>query len=289
LTKVSEKTAGGLRYMVAAAFFFSLMSLFVKLVGRRLPTPEIVLARSAVMLVISYVLVRRARLQLWGVRKGLLVLRGSLGFGALFCFFFAVTKLPLADVTVIHFTNPVFTAVLAWVVLGETVRRKEIAGLVLNITGVTLITRPQFLFGRWASDLDVFAVGVAVIASVLSASAYTTIRKLRETEHHLVIIFYFSLVSAVASAPIAVNTFVRPTPVEWVLLICVGVVTQISQVFLTKGLLRERAGRAMSVGYVQVIFAAVWGMVFFGDHPDPIGVGGAALVFLGLLLVAGRL
>jgi drug/metabolite transporter (DMT)-like permease len=275
--------------MVAAAFFFSLMSLFVKLAGRRLPTTEIVLARSVVMLVISYALVRRAGLKPWGVRRGLLVLRGVLGFSALLCFFFAVTKLPLADVTVIHFTNPVFTAVLASLVLSETMRRKEVAGLILNIAGVILVTRPSFLFGRWAGDLDLFAVGVALVASVFSACAYTTIRKLRETEHYLVIIFYFSLISTLASVPIAANAFVWPTLSEWALLIGIGVVTQTAQVFLTKGLLRERAGRAMSISFVQVLFAAVWGMVFFADYPDPIGIGGAALVFVGLLLVAGRL
>lgn len=275
--------------MVAAAFFFSLMSLFVKLAGRRLPTPEIVLGRSVVMLVVSYALVRRAGLRPWGRRKGLLLLRGLLGFTALLCFFYAVTKLPLADVTVIHFTNPVFTAVIASLVLGETMRRKEVVGLTLNIAGVILVTRPSFLFGRWASDLDVVAVGVALVASVFSACAYTTIRKLRETDHYLVIIFYFSLVSAVASVPVAVGSFLWPTPAEWALLVGIGIATQTAQIFLTKGLLRERAGRAMSISYVQVLFAAVWGLFFFGDRPDLFGAGGASLVFLGLLLVAGRL
>jgi drug/metabolite transporter (DMT)-like permease len=104
-----------------------------------------------------------------------------------------------------------------------------------------------------------------------------------------VIIFYFSLVSAVASIPLAAGSFVWPTSSEWALLISIGIVTQTAQVFLTKGLLRERAGRAMSVGYVQVLFAAAWGMIFFGDIPGPISIGGAVLVFLGALLVAGRL
>jgi drug/metabolite transporter (DMT)-like permease len=71
-----------------------------------------------------------------------------------------------------------------------------------------------------------------------------------------------------------------------VLLATVGIVTMIAQVFLTKGLHRERAGRAMSISYVQVIFAALWGMMAFGERPDMLGVGGAVLVFAGTLLVA---
>jgi drug/metabolite transporter (DMT)-like permease len=275
--------------MVVAAFFFSLMSLFVKLAGQRLPAVEIVFFRSVVMLLISTALVRRARLAMWGNNKRLLLLRGVLGFCALLCFFWAVTKLPLADVTVLHFTNPVFTAILATIFLSEKMSTREIAGLLLSLTGVLFVARPTFLFGEWAGGLNPTAIAVAMTASVISACAYTTIRKLRETDDLLVIIFYFSLVSAVASIPLAAGSFVWPTSSEWALLISIGIVTQTAQVFLTKGLLRERAGRAMSVGYVQVLFAAAWGMIFFGDIPGPISIGGAVLVFLGALLVAGRL
>jgi drug/metabolite transporter (DMT)-like permease len=275
--------------MVAAAFFFSLMSLFVKLAGRRLPVSEIVLFRSLVMVVISAVLVWRAGIHPWGVRKRLLVLRGVVGFCALFGFFFAVTRLPLADVTVIHFTNPVYTAVLATVLLGETMRRNEIAGLILSIAGVVLVVRPTFLFGALAGDLDLFAVGVAVLVSILSACAYVTVRKLRETEHYLVIVLYFAMVSLAAAVPLAAGSFILPTPGEWGLVLGAGVSTQLGQICLTRGLSLERAGRAMSLSYIQVVFAAVWGALFFGDFLSLPALAGAGLIFAGSLLVAGRL
>ena len=275
--------------MVAAAFFFSVMSLFVKLAAQRLPTTEIVLARSVVMLVISYGLVRRADLRPWGTRKLLLVIRGLIGFSALLCFFVAVTRLPLADVTVIHFTNPVFTALLAAIMLGESMRRREVVGLALSIAGVALVARPSFLFGQWAGDLDHIAVLIAFSASILSAGAYTTIRKLRETEHYLVIVFYFALVSTIAAVPLAIGKLVWPTPLELLLLLGIGIVTQTAQVFLTKGLERERAGRAMSVSYIQVVFAATWGAIFFADIPGALSLAGAVLIFLGLLLIAKRM
>ncbi|UCH85799.1 MAG: DMT family transporter [Candidatus Latescibacterota bacterium] len=290
--------------MLGAAFFFSLMSLLVKIAGQRLPVAEIVFARSTVMLVISFWLVRQlvyagtaanrhgenrsigAPTSMWGHRKSLLVLRGLVGFGALFCFFFAVTRLPLADITVIHFTNPVFTAVLASIFLGESMGRREASGLVLCLVGVALVAQPSFLFGAGAKSLDLFAVAVALCASVLSSIAYTLVRKLRETDHHLVVVFYFTLVSAPASVPLLIGQWVWPSPVEWLVLLGVGVVTQIAQICLTKGLHRERAGRAMSISYVQVLFAATWGAVIFGDFPNLMGIGGALLVFGGTLLVA---
>ena len=136
---MNTRVRGGVHYMLAAAFFFSLMSLLVKLAGQRLPSSEIVFARSLVSLVIGYAMLRRAGLSAWGTNKRILVLRGAAGFIALTCFFFAVTRLPLADATVIHFTNPVFTGMLASVFLHEGMRRGEIAGLVVSLAGVVLV------------------------------------------------------------------------------------------------------------------------------------------------------
>lgn len=272
--------------MVAAAFFFSLMSLIVKRLGEHIPTAQIVFARSAVMLAVAWATVRRAGVPVWGRRRSLLVLRALAGFAALFCFFYAVPRLPLADVTVIHFTNPAFTAVIAAVALGEAMGRREIAGLLLCLAGVVLVARPTFLFGAATTSLNPVAVGAALCGAVFSSVAYTTIRKLRETDHHLVVIFYFPLLSTPLSIPLMVGHAVWPTPLEWVLLSLVGVVTFVAQVFLTQGLHRERAGRAMSISYIQVVFAALWGFVVFGESPGLLGVAGAALVFVGTIVVA---
>lgn len=283
------RTGGGLRYMVGAAFCFSLMSLFVKLAGRGLPVAEIVFVRAAVTLVLSWWLLRRARVDWRGHNRPMLLLRGAAGFAALFCFFFAVTRLPLADVTVLHFTNPVLTALWASIFLHESMGAREIGGLALCVVGVVLVAQPSFLFGAGPQALDPVGVGAALTGAFLSAIAYTSVRKLRETDHHLVVVFYFPLVATPASVPFLIGRAVWPTPVEWLLLVAIGVVTQTAQVFLTKGLHRERAGRAMSVSYVQVVFAAVWGMLVFGNAPDPLGIVGAVLVFGGALLVAGKL
>lgn len=282
----SKRTPSGLHYMVGTAFCFSLMSLMVKVLGRRLPTAEIVFVRSAVTLIISYAMVRAAGIPVWGNRKSFLVLRGLAGFGALFCFFYAVTRLPLADVTVIHFTNPVFTALLAAAFLGERLGRRELVGLPLCLAGVTFVAQPSFLFGEGARSLDTLAVAVALAAAILSSVAYTTVRGLRETDDPLVVVFYFPLVATPAAVPFMVTGALWPTPLEWLLLGSVGVVTQIGQLFLTKGLHRERAGRATSMSYVQVIFAAAWGLLFFHEVPNSLSMVGAALILCGMLVVS---
>lgn len=286
---MSTRFTAGVRYMIAAAFMFSLMSLFVKLAGQRLPSQEIVLVRSIVTLVFSYAGVRLAGAPLWGNDKKWLILRGLAGFAALSCFYYALTRLPLADANVIQYTNPAFTAVLAAVFLRERVGWMEMAGMFLSLAGVAMIARPSFLFGGFAGSIDVVAVGVGLTGALLAASAYVIVRKLRTTENPYVIIFYFPLISTFGSVPTALPVAVWPTPAEWLMLVVgVGLTAQLGQIFMTKGLHLERAGRATAISYLQVLFAAILGIVVFGEYPDVLTLGGALLVVVGTLLASYR-
>lgn len=274
----------GLRYMVGAAVFFSLMSLFVKLAGQRLPSMEIVLARYVVMLAATHVMLRRAGLSARGTNRGALVGRSVTGFAALSLFYYAVTQLPLGDVTTIHYTSPIFTAFIAAAFLKERNARTVWLGAALCLAGVVLVARPSFLFG--GDGLPRLAVLAAMGGAVLSASAYVFVRKLRETDHPLVVIYWFSAVGLALALPITLPQLVMPTPVEWLYLLGVGATTQVAQVFLTNGLHLEAAGRATSVGYLQIVFAFGWGMLVFGDVPDAWSLAGAAVIVAGVLLVA---
>jgi drug/metabolite transporter (DMT)-like permease len=270
----------GIRYMAGAAFFFSVMSLLVKATGQRLPVQEVVLARSSVGAVICWYSLRRRGIPLWGDRKGLLLLRGLLGYGALSCFFYALVHLPLAEATVIQYTNPVFTALLAAVFLAETMRGRHVAFVLLSLVGVVLMTRPAFLFGGLDQSLDPVAVAVALLGAILSAGAYVTVRRLGRTEDPVVIVFYFALVATAGSIPLTAMNPVMPVAWEWLGLAGIGVVTQVAQVLMTKGLREERAGRAMAVGYMQIVFAALWGLLFFAEFPDLWGAAGALVIIL---------
>lgn len=276
----------GIRYMAAAAFFFSIMSLLVKVAGQRLPTQEVVLARAAVGAGLSWITLRARGISPWGERRGLLLLRGVLGYIALSCFFFALTRLPLADATVIHYTNPVFTAILAALFLAEAIRRRDVLLTLLSLAGVVLMTRPAFLFGGLEQRLDPFAVAVALTGAVFSAGAYVAVRRLGRTEDPVVIVFWFATIATLGAIPFTAANALLPTPTEWLLLLGIGVVTQIAQVFMTRGLREERAGRAMAVAYMQIVFAALWGALFFSELPDLWGAAGALLIILGTAGIA---
>lgn len=274
----------GYAYLLAAAFFFSLMTVCVKLAGARLPAEVIIVARAGFGLVLSLVTVRAAGLRVWGNAPGWLLVRGLLGSCGLYCFFYALTVLPLPEVTTIHYVNPVITALVAAVVLRERVGWGLAAALATSLAGVAVVARPQWLFGG-AQLLDPFAVGVALVGAVFSAAAFVTVRHLRDTDDPLVVVLWFPLVSTPLFLPLALRVWVWPEPHEWLVLLALGVTTQIAQVCLTRGLHVLPAGRGTAVGYVQIAFAMMWGAVVFGESVDAVSLGGAALVVLGLAIL----
>lgn len=273
----------GVGFMIGSAFAFSLMSLQVKLLDR-IPVSEKVLVRALVTLAITGVALGRRRIRPWGIRPRRLILRGLLGFAGLCCFFAAIGELELTDATVLHYLNPILTALFAAIWLGEGLAKRHVIALATGFAGVVLVVRPASWFGV-GEALSPTGVLFGLLGAAFAAGAYTTIRGLRE-EEPLVVVFYFPLVTVPLILPWVAVDFVAPTWTEAWLLLGVGVTTQVAQVFLTKGLQLWPAGPAMSLAYTQILFAAIWQAIFFGVMPNALGLLGGLLIFLGTLVVS---
>lgn len=274
-------SSAGARYMVTSALAFALMSVLVKQVGARLGSQEIVAVRAAITLVLSYGALRRAGVTpLLGHHKPLLVLRGLFGFSGLSCGYYAVTHLPLAEATVLQYLHPPVTALLAALLLREALRPAVFVSMGLSLLGLMLVARPVALFGAADTPLPPLAVAAGVAGALFSSCAYVTVRKLGKTESPLVIVFYFPFIALPISIPIMWSTAVWPTPHEWLLLLGVGVITQVGQVAVTRGLQQDEAGRAAAYTYLQVLFAAVLGATFFGELPRLTTLLGGSLILL---------
>ena len=274
--------------MLVGTLFFSVMSVLAKLAGERLPTMELVLARVVVTLVMSCWAIRSLGIYPWGQNKKLLLVRGFAGFMGLSCYFYAINHLPLADATVIQFCNPMLAALIAVFALKERLRGLDLLATLFSMTGVVLVAQPTFLFARGA-PLDPVAVTIGVVGAIFSAIAYVVIRRLGSTEHHMVVVFYFPLVTGPASIPLlAYEGVVLPEGIEWLLLLGIGVAAQLGQIEITKGFKLETAGRASSVTYIQIVLAYTWGILLFGEYPNAISILGAVLVVLGVFSVTRR-
>jgi len=278
----------GALLMMLSALAFSLMTVLVKLAGERLPSQEIVAARALVSLVLSWSLLRAAGVSPWGVNRKWLWFRGVLGFAGLSCVYAAVVHLPLAEATVLQYLHPAITAALAGVFLREAVSPRLFLATVVSLLGVVLVARPASLFGATADSLDPLWVAVAIGGATFSAAAYVVVRRLSAQENPLVIVFYFPLVTLPAAALTIGSDFVWPEGIEWLWLLGIGIATQVGQVSLTRGLTVLPAAQGTALSYLQVVFAAIWGVWFFGEALDAWTIAGGALVLVSSIQVARR-
>ena len=272
--------------MALGAFWFSIMALLVRLAGRRLGSMEIVLMRGLMTLGLSWWSLKHAGISPWGTQRGLLIFRGALGSMALLCYFYSLLHLPLGEATLIQNMNPVFATILAAYVLHEHLRAPEVLCLVASLIGVIFIAHPAPLFGAAGAPVNPIAIVIALGGAFFSGSAYTLVRKMRATEHPFVIVFYLPLLSVPISLPFAFAGWKWPTVGEWLLLIGIGVTTQLAQVNMTRGLQMERTARATTTGYLQVAFAVVWGALILGEIPDVWTLLGATTIIGSTLVLS---
>lgn len=277
----------GVRYILFSALGFSLMSACVKFSSNSgIPLFEIVAARALVSCFISYIDIKRKRIRVWGHNKKLLLLRGAIGSLALMCVYYALTSLPLALAVLLQYTYPIFTALLAFVLIKEKCSKTTCACIALSLLGLAIIFWPNIQTNH-TDTLDQVAILIALFGALGSAMAYVVVRRLSQSEDSSVIIFYFPLIALPLSVVLMLSSgFVWPTLEQIGMLILVGVFTQIGQWGLTKAMQTESAANASAYGYVQILFSLVLGMLFFNEIP-PVEVWfGGALIIAGALINA---
>ncbi len=273
--------------MLLSALGFALMTASVKLLSNQaIPVMEIVTARALVSLLLSYIVVKRKGISIWGNNKPLLIARGIAGTLALMCVYYAVSALPLAEATLLQYLHPAFTAFLALLFLKESIQKSTLTCIFFSLAGLVLMVRPEFLFGG-SSPLPLFSVGVALAGAFGSAVAYVIVRQLSsQKEDSSVIIFYFPLIALPLSLIILGNDFVMPTMESLFIMILVGIFTQIGQIGLTQAMATESAGKATAYSYIQVLFSVILGWMIFAEVPTHWTWIGGSLIMIGALINA---
>lgn len=270
--------------MLLSSLGFALMGASVKAVSQYgIPLMEIVIARSLVSLVISYVDVKRKGIAMWGHNKLLLSARGVVGAAALICVYYSVTTLPLAEATVLQYLHPVFTALLAFMLLGERVQVSTMVCILFSITGLMVMVKPDLFFAAEV-ELPLFSVIAALLGAFGSAVAYVIVRRLSQTEDSSVIILYFPLIALPTALILSGGELVMPDGYALMLLILVGIFTQIGQVGLTKAMQHEAASKATAFSYIQVILSMLLGWFAFSELPSLWTLLGGGLIVIGALI-----
>ena len=269
--------------LVLASFFFSLMTLCVKNIDKRIPVFELVFFRSLISLIITLVIINTKNINPWGNNRALLFLRGVLGTLALVCIFYAIRNMPLSISTVIQYTYPIFISIFAGIFIKEKIKRSLVIALFMGWLGILIILNPNQL-SNINVEIQHLSVLIAFIGSICTALAYITVKKLSFTEDVYVIIEYFPIVSLITLSPIVLINWVTPNLSELIWIIGIGLFTQLGQTFLTIGLKNLPASEASAINYLQVLFGSIWGVLFFNEIININFLLGALLVLLGTII-----
>jgi drug/metabolite transporter (DMT)-like permease len=199
------------------------------------------------------------------------------------CVYYAVTTLPLAEATILQYVHPVFTALLGVLFLKERVQTSTMICIAFCLAGLFVMVQPS-MNSSMTNELPLFSIMMALIGALGSSIAYVIVRKLSQTEDSSVIILYFPMVALPISIALIWNDFVWPSLFITIMLVLVGVFTQIGQYGLTKAMQTQAAGKASAYSYVQIVFSALLGVWLFNEIPSIWTYLGGGLIVTGALI-----
>ena len=289
LTSHRPGLAVGLK--VTAVFGFSLMAALIKFTSGEVPPGEAVFFRS--LFAIPVILIwLAARGQL---RHGLItrhplvhVRRGILGTTAMGMTFAGLGMLPLPEVTAIGYATPIFTLILAAVILGERIRIVRITAVLLGLVGVMIMLWPRLSGGASLTDAATLGAMLILGATVARALVQIYVRQMVRVEHTAAIVFYFSATATLLSLLTLPFGWVVPSPGTAALLVFSGVLGGVAQILVTSSYRFGAASMLAPVDYSSMLFAILIGYAWFAELPTQVMLIGAGLVIAGNILVIWR-
>ncbi len=274
-------------FKLTSALLFAAMSALVRQLSESTPVGQIVFFRSAFAIppVLLIYALRREFMSAVMSRRPLGQLgRGALSVGGMFGNFAALGRLPLAEATAIQFVSPLITVALAAVFLKERVRIFRWSAVAVGFFGVIVMLIPNLSLEHYAAagagSVAVTGSIFAIVSAFCNAGTVIQTRRLTQSETTSSIVFYFSLITALAGALTLPFAWHSPTGAELTGLIATGVLGGIAHIFLTESYRHATASVIAPFDYSAMLWALLLGYWVFGELPS-------VLVYVGATIVAG--
>lgn len=260
------------------------MTACVKALGKEIPAGQVIFVRGllsmGILALIAWASNALHLLKTQNFRSH--ALRSISGTVSMFCLFTALTLIPLADVTAITFTSPMFLTVLAMLFLGERIHRFRWTALGIGFLGVLIMVGPHLSFAEGSS----FGVLAALGAAMFSAIAMVFVRSMSGGEHAITITFYFSLTFTICSALTALQGWPIPTPSQWLFIVLAGLFGVFGQLLMTYSYRYAEASTIAPLDYTSMIMSVILGYVFFDEMPTlSVWIGAPLVVGSGLIIL----
>ena len=268
----------GCIFAMLAELCFVGMGSLVKVLSENLPSQNVVFFRNLFGLIVLLPLIFKLGLKTLKTNNiRWHFLRSLAGVSAMYCFFYALAELPLADAMLLKISAPLFIPIIAFVWLSEYISLRVIMAIMIGFLGVILVLKPT-------GTIHIASL-VGLLGGALAALAKVTIRRMSASEPTSRIVFYFGLISLTVSAIPLFWFWQNPTNKEWIILLLLGTFGTIGQLLLTKSYILAPASRIAPFTYSSILFAAIIGWVFWGELVTLITVSGALLIILAGIII----
>ena len=264
--------------MLIASIGFALMNVSVKYI-KHIPVFEVILFRAVITLIISYLTLKKRKVNPWGTHHKFLIARGVFGAVGLICYFYTLQKMHLANAIVIHYLSPIFTTLVALIFLNESVRVIQWFAFSVTFAGVIMV--------KGFANIAPVDFLIGMIGAMFSGFAYNAIKNMKGKEDADVIVFYHPLISlpiVLLYMIIFPQNIVMPKGTDWLFLIGTGIFTQIGQYFITRAYQEDTAARISGVSYIGIIWGVLMGKFLFGEAYHLNVLLGMAVVLGGVFL-----
>ncbi len=269
---------------MAAMAAFTGMSVCIRFASTELHPFEIVFFRN--LLVLAFMAPFLGRLNLAALRRPgfpwhLYAMRGVFGTVGMICGFWAVIVMPLADVTALSFTMPLFATAGAALVLGETVRARRWTAIVIGFLGAMLVLRPDF------SGLGPGA-GFALANAVLLAASTLVVKQLTRQEPVERIVFLAAAIIAPLSLLPALFVWKWPGPETWAVLFALAGVATLGHIALTRAMSLADLTLVMPWEFTRLPMMVLAAVLLFGETPSIWALAGGAVIFASTVYIVRR-
>ena len=268
----SERTLGIL-CILGAAFCFSLMSLFVRLAGD-VPTMQKIFFRNLVAALTAFVILAREG-NGFRIHQGCLgghLARSITGMIGMIANFWAIDHLGMADANMLNKLSPFFAIILSIFILHEYPKKVDILSVLAAFIGTVFVVRPS------AGIASLPAI-VGVLGGLGAGTAYTFVRYLsRKGERGPEIVMFFSTFTCIGSIPFFAFNFQPMNVRQWVFLLLAGCAAAGGQLTITAAYRHAPAKEISVFDYSQIIYAALWGFLLFGEIPDTLSIVGYIII-----------
>lgn len=272
----------GALWLVSGGFIFTTNGAMIRLLSEEIEGVQTAFFRATISVAFLIPLIVTGRVKPWTSKR----IKGHfwrtlMGTTSMVLGFYALALLPLADATALAFSQPLFSVVLAAVVLHETVRWRRWTATIVGFVGVLIMARPGghgLQPGAIVALLNALSVGISILL----------VRRLSGTETPLMILTMFAIFSSLFLTAPALWFWRWPTPVGWCLAVGVAVTATMGQYFWVQAFAAGEMSAVAPFDYLRLPFAVFVGWLIWGEMPEIWTYVGAAIVIASALYIAYR-